>query len=97
VRNFTTDRALLLAAVRKAIPRIPPTGREYLSDIDTMYQMAGNLSQLPGRKNVLWFSGGSTFYLREVRTCTRIRRRGAICMTCWRRSALPFNPSMREA
>jgi hypothetical protein len=65
VRNFTTDRALLLAAVRKAIPRIPPTGREYLSDIDTMYQMAGNLSQLPGRKNVLWFSGGSTFYLRE--------------------------------
>ena len=65
VQNFTTDRALLLAAVRKAIPRIPPTGREYLSDIDTMYQIAGYLSQLPGRKNVLWFSGGSTFYLRE--------------------------------
>jgi len=65
VQNFTSDRELLLAALRKAIPRIPPTGREYLSDIDTMYQIAGQLSQLPGRKNVLWFSGGSTLYLRE--------------------------------
>ncbi|HEX3469748.1 MAG TPA: VWA domain-containing protein [Silvibacterium sp.] len=64
VQNFTTDRALLLAAVRKAIPRMEPTGREYLSDIDTMYQIAGYLSQLPGRKNVLWFSGGSTLNLR---------------------------------
>jgi VWFA-related protein len=65
LQNFTTDRALLLAAVHKAIPRIPPTGREYLSDIDTLHQIAGYLSQLPGRKNVLWFSGGSTLYLRE--------------------------------
>jgi len=65
VQNFTTDRALLLAAVHKAIPRIPPTGREYLSDIDTLHQIAGYLNQLPGRKNVLWFSGGSTLYLRE--------------------------------
>lgn len=65
VQNFTTDRALLAAAVRKAIPRVPPTGREYLSDIETMYQIAGYLSQIPGRKNVLWFSGGSTLYLRE--------------------------------
>jgi VWFA-related protein len=65
VQNFTSDRELLLAALRKAIPRIPPTGREYLSDLETMYQIAGQLSQLPGRKNVLWFSGGSTLYLRE--------------------------------
>jgi VWFA-related protein len=65
VQNFTSDRDLLLAALRKAIPRIPPTGREYLSDLETMYQIAGQLSQLPGRKNVLWFSGGSTLYLRE--------------------------------
>lgn len=65
VQNFTTDRALLLAALHKAIPRIPPTGREYLNDIDTLRQIAGYLNQLPGRKNVLWFSGGSTLYLRE--------------------------------
>lgn len=65
LQNFTTDRELLLAAVHKAIPRIPPTGREYLSDIDTLYRVAGYLTQLPGHKNVLWFSGGSTLYLRE--------------------------------
>ncbi|MBV8114789.1 MAG: VWA domain-containing protein [Silvibacterium sp.] len=53
VQNFTSDRALLLAALRKAIPRIPPTGREYLSDIDTLRQMAAYLSQLTGRKNIL--------------------------------------------
>ncbi len=65
VQNFTSDRALLLAALHKAIPRFPPTGREYLSDIDTLRQMATYLSQLPGRKNILWFSGGSTLYLRD--------------------------------
>ncbi len=65
VQNFTSDRALLLAALRKAIPRMEPTGREYLSDIDTLHQIAGYLSQLPGRKNILWFSGGSTLYLNE--------------------------------
>ena len=65
VQNFTTDRKLLLDAVRKAIPRIPPTGREYLSDVDTLYQIAQHLGQFRGRKNVIWFSGGSTLYLRE--------------------------------
>jgi VWFA-related protein len=65
VQNFTSDRALLLAALHKAIPRIPPTGREYLSDIDTLHQIAEYLGQLSGRKNILWFSGGSTLYLRD--------------------------------
>jgi VWFA-related protein len=65
VQNFTSDRAMLLAALHRAIPRFPPTGREYLSDIDTLRQMAVYLSQLPGRKNILWFSGGSTAYLRD--------------------------------
>jgi VWFA-related protein len=65
VQNFTSDRTLLLAALHKAIPRFPPTGREYLSDIDTLRRMATYLSQLPGRKNILWFSGGSTLYLRD--------------------------------
>lgn len=62
VQNFTSDRNLLLTAVHKAIPRFPPLGREYLTDYDTLQQIAADLSQLPGRKNVLWFSGGSTLY-----------------------------------
>jgi VWFA-related protein len=65
IQNFTSDRALLLAALHKAIPRIPPTGREYLSDIETLQEMAVYLRQLAGRKNILWFSGGSTSYLRD--------------------------------
>ena len=63
VQNFTSDRKLLLAAVHKAIPRFPPQGRQYLTDFETLRQMAVSLSQLPGRKNVLWFSGGSTRFL----------------------------------
>ena len=59
VQNFTSDRALLLDALRRAIPRFPPQGRAYLSDLDTMRQIAKYVSQLPGRKNVIWFSGGS--------------------------------------
>ena len=63
VQNFTSDRTLLLDALRKAIPRFPPPGRAYLSDLDTMRQIADYLSQLPGRKNVIWFSGGSTNFI----------------------------------
>jgi VWFA-related protein len=63
VQPFTSDRELLLDAVHKAIPRFPPHEREYLSDFDTLRQVAVSLSQLPGRKNVLWFSGGSTRFL----------------------------------
>jgi len=64
MQNFTSDRNLLLAALHKAIPRFPPYGREYLSDVDTLDQLAVYLSQLPGRKNIIWFTGGSTLYLR---------------------------------
>jgi VWFA-related protein len=63
LQNFTSDQGLLLAAVHKAIPRFPPPGREYVSDIETLHEIAFNLSQLPGRKNLLWFSGGSTLFL----------------------------------
>jgi len=62
VQNFTSDRKLLLAALHKAIPRFPPQDSEYLSDFDTLQQMALALSQLPGRKNLLWFSGGSNVH-----------------------------------
>jgi VWFA-related protein len=63
MQNFTTDRALLLAALHRAIPRIPPLGPEYLSDQQILTEVAYTLRSLPGRKNVLWFSGGSTAYL----------------------------------
>jgi VWFA-related protein len=63
LQNFTSDRTILLAAVRKAMPRFLPTGREYLSELDTMHQMAVYLAQFPGRKNIIWFSGGSTQFL----------------------------------
>ncbi len=59
VQNFTSDRKLLLAAVHKAIPRFTPLNSEYMNDFDTLQQMALALSQFRGRKNVLWFSGGS--------------------------------------
>ncbi len=68
LQNFTTDHALLQAAVKKAIPRFPPHGREYLSDIDTLSQLAVYLSQFAGHKNIMWFSGGSTLFLREDAT-----------------------------
>lgn len=63
LQPFTADRALIQAAVDRAIPRIPLSGREYRSDTDTLRQIGTYLSQIPGRKNILWFSGGSTAYL----------------------------------
>jgi VWFA-related protein len=63
LQGFTSDRALLRAAVHKVVPRFPPFGREYLSDLQTLQQMEMYLGQIPGRKNVLWFSGGSTLFL----------------------------------
>ena len=60
MQNFTSDRKLLLDALHRAIPRFAPNGRRYLTEFDTLQQIALSLSQLPGRKNVLWFSGGST-------------------------------------
>lgn len=63
LQDFTTNPTLLQAAIARALPRILLTGREYRSDTDTLRQIGAYLSQVPGRKNVLWFSGGSTAYL----------------------------------
>lgn len=63
VQNFTSDRKLLLDGLHKAIPRFPPLNPEYLTDFDALHEIALDLSELPGRKNVLWFSGGSALYL----------------------------------
>jgi VWFA-related protein len=64
LQNYTADHALLLAAVHKALPRFPPTGREFLNDLNTLQQIAFDLRQTPGRKNILWYTGGSTLTLR---------------------------------
>src|SRR5215469_10190836 len=63
LQPFTSDHALLQAAIDRAIPRILVVGREYRSDADTLRQIGIYLRQIPGRKNVLWFTGGSTAYL----------------------------------
>jgi hypothetical protein len=36
-----------------------------MDDFQTLQQIQAYLGEIPGRKNVLWFSGGSTFYLRS--------------------------------
>jgi VWFA-related protein len=58
LQNFTSDRALLLAAVHRALPRFPSHERERLSEVQLLHEVAFKLSQLPGRKNVFWFCSG---------------------------------------
>lgn len=64
LQTFTSNHALLLAALHKAMPRFPPPDRIYYSDFTTLLQIALDFDQYPGRKNILWFSGGSTLYLK---------------------------------
>lgn len=63
VQNFTSSHVKLLAAVRRTIPHFRTLGFEYDTDVGVLSQMANTLSQYPGRKNVIWFSGGSNFFL----------------------------------
>jgi VWFA-related protein len=63
LQNFTSDHALLLAAIRRAVPHFRSPGAWYTSDLDTLQQMAAYLQQIPGRKNLLWFSSGSNLFL----------------------------------
>lgn len=62
LQAFTNDPTQLSTAIHKALPRFMPTGREYQSDVQTLDQMVGYLEQLPGRKNILWFSGFTSPY-----------------------------------
>jgi VWFA-related protein len=64
LQNFTSDHNLLLTAIHRAIPRLRQAGSWYASDLGTLRQIVVFLSQIPGRKNVLWFTGGSNLYLR---------------------------------
>jgi len=63
LQDFTADHELLLKAVRKAIPRLPIPGYSSYSDLDTLKQILAYIGTIPGRKNVLWFTGGSSLYL----------------------------------
>jgi VWFA-related protein len=64
LQNFTSDHALLLTAIHRAIPHLRQPGYWYASELGTLRQIAAFLSQLPGRKNVLWFTGGSNLLLK---------------------------------
>jgi len=58
IQNFTADRALLTAAAAKVMPRIPMP-HDISSDVSLLAELSQHLTSIPGRKNVLWFSGGS--------------------------------------
>lgn len=64
LQSFTSDHNLLLTAIHRAIPRLRQPGSWYASDFGTLQQIAAFLSQIPGRKNVLWFTGGSNLFLK---------------------------------
>jgi VWFA-related protein len=70
LQGFTSDHAALMKAIRKAIPHVQEPDAEYASDYETMRQMAYYLSQVPGRKNILWFTGGSRLFLQVAPTDT---------------------------
>ena len=58
MQNFTTSKASLAAAITRTIPRIPDAAYQQYSDAEEINQIAGDLSQYPGRKNLLWFTNG---------------------------------------
>lgn len=64
LQSFTADHALLLKALHKAIPVLQHPGNTALSELDAMHQLAQYLRPLPGRKNILWFGGGSNLFVR---------------------------------
>ena len=61
--SFTDDHQALMTAIQRAIPRLQAPGAWMASDLDTLQQMALYLKQVPGRKNLLWFTGGSKLLL----------------------------------
>jgi VWFA-related protein len=70
VQDFTSDRALLLAASAKVMPHLPPPGRDpyRINDNNLLQQIGVELAQLPGHKNVIWFSGGEPGFSFDPRT-----------------------------
>lgn len=62
LQDFTVDHAAIQAAVRKAIPQLPMPGADMLSEAAGLEQVGGYLSQMPGRKNLLWFNAGTSLF-----------------------------------
>ena len=61
VQDFTSDRQLLLSASAKVMPHLASPGVANWSDTRStslLIEIATELAQIPGHKNVLWFSGG---------------------------------------
>lgn len=68
LQNFTSDQSLLLNALHQAIPLLQQSGVHEYSELDGLQQLVMYLSQYPGRKNVMWFNGGSNLLLRSDAT-----------------------------
>jgi VWFA-related protein len=68
IQGFTSDKAQLMAAIdpnssKPHIPRVFMMGQNFGANntsatLDVMKHIAGYLDGLPGRKNLIWFSGG---------------------------------------
>lgn len=57
LQDFTSDYQVLLAAAARVLPRMRPLGPQPMPAIETLRQLAIEVGQIPGRKNVLWFTG----------------------------------------
>jgi VWFA-related protein len=65
LENFTSDHERLKAAIHKVMPRMTNQDAQLTTDIDATEQMIAALSPLPGRKNLIWFSGGSPLAIKR--------------------------------
>jgi VWFA-related protein len=88
IQSFTTNKALLLTAIRESIPHFRTPGYWYRTGEQTLWQIAMYLSQVPGRKNILWFSGGSNLFLSPDPAVTEVPRQPLYDMLEKRRIAL---------
>lgn len=63
MQSFTTNKHLLMTAIREAVPHFRVPGYWYGSSEMTLWQLASYLRQVPGRKTILWFSEGENLAL----------------------------------
>jgi VWFA-related protein len=78
LQGFTTDQAVLKAVVQMFMAKKPPVPPElrYRYTLAAIEDLARYLSGLPGRKNLMWFSG--SFYLGIMPDGDREGRLGAM-------------------
>jgi VWFA-related protein len=88
LQSFTTNKELLMTAIREAVPHFRMPGYWYRTSEETLWQLASYLSQVPGRKNILWFSEGSNLFLSPDPMATPMPRRPLYDMLEKRRIAL---------